>query len=546
MLKNKMKKCIYNIIFWISRFITLFIFGICFTAVLNAKYIFLETFFSKIMFFSLYISWYIADFIYKISKIVRPFSILKFSLFTDPDAITPKYSIYKLFCVNSQNIDILIYTFILILLIYFIIKHILKLKDKQLILSIILLIFLIYLSTYFITGNCNFLLTSFVSPIIFIIIYILNLYIPLKIQNIIIAFPVIGELFSINNVILFITKKQQKEVFVLIVSIIVSNVVFIFMPYYNNGPFNTLVSDSAAYNITVDNKQNRLIMSTNPILLVDGSTSKSLELKTDIQLYQDVLANWEKEEIYIYSVNDGIFYVMDINTGEEKAKIKIVDFDAIKNDKIFARCIYNSKTDVILIVFESKFGTFLIDLKKMQIIQHYKTWEPNDCILYNKFRNSYILTYFQCQYELQEINLENNSIKDIVVGSEQGYAAISEQNKEIYIAFHQQGQIYVYDAETMDFKRKIKSNYTVKDITYDEDLNVLIAPSYFLGYIDIFLMDGSDKLILRQFAGYDLREARFDTKKENLYVCSRNWVSKIPINIKELIKKNHNVKENNL
>jgi hypothetical protein len=59
-------------------------------------------------------------------------------------------------------------------------------------------------------------------------------------------------------------------------------------------------------------------------------------------------------------------------------------------------------------------------------------------------------------------------------------------------------------------------------------------------------MDGSDKLILRQFAGYDLREARFDTKKENLYVCSRNWVSKIPINIKELIKKNQNVKENNL
>ena len=78
----------------------------------------------------------------------------------------------------------------------------------------------------------------------------------------------------------------------------------------------------------------------------------------------------------------------------------------------------------------------------------------------------------------------------------------------------------------MKLKRKMKTNYTVKAITYDEELNILIAPSYFTGYVDIFLMDGTDKLLTREFVGYELREGYFDPKKENLYVCSMNGLYK--------------------
>ena len=93
----------------------------------------------------------------------------------------------------------------------------------------------------------------------------------------------------------------------------------------------------------------------------------------------------------------------------------------------------------------------------------------------------------------------------------------------------------------MKLKRKIKSNFTVKDITYDEELNILIAPSYFTGYVDIFLMDGTDKLLTREFVGYELREGYFDHKKENLYVCSMNGLYKKKIDIKNLIAENSNV-----
>ena len=148
----------------------------------------------------------------------------------------------------------------------------------------------------------------------------------------------------------------------------------------------------------------------------------------------------------------------------------------------------------------------------------------------------------QVSYQVPESAVKER-LRKIKADKYQGYLAISERNREIYIAFHQQGKIGVYDAETVKLKRKIKSNYTVKNITYDEELNILIAPSYFTGYVDIFLMDGSDKLLVREFVGYALREGYFDSQKENLYVCSENGLYKKKIDIKKLIEQNSNNKQ---
>ena len=537
---------LYNIIFWVSRTITISIFGICFFAVLNAKYIFSELFFSKILESSFHFSIVIHKF-FDIST--NPLILLKHSLFLGPNVDTKynifgfKYNMFKLFCSNSQNIDILIYAFISILLIYFAIKYIFK--NKKLIFAVFLEVFSVYFFIYFFTNNLNFLLLSLISPIIFITLYFFNLYFPFK--KILILFPVIGEIFCINSVILFITKKQQKEIVVLIISIIISSIIYIFIPYYNNNFKNLVIKNNSIYNIIFDNKQDRFITSSNPIFLVNSINNKGQAIKTKFDLYQDIAVNWAREELYIYDIRNGIFHIIDINTKKEKAKIKMLNFEDIKDRTVLTRFSYYAEKNILLIVFESKFGAFLIDLDNLKIVERYdKIFSPNDSAIYNKFRNSFILTYFQCSDTIQEISLKNNSINNMIVGSEQGYIAISERNKEVYIAFHQQGRIGVYDAETMELKRKIKSNYTVKDITYDEELNVLIAPSYFTGYIDIFLMDGSDKLLTRNFVGYELREARFDNKKENLYVCSHNGLYKIPINIKELIKKYKSVSHETL
>jgi hypothetical protein len=159
----------------------------------------------------------------------------------------------------------------------------------------------------------------------------------------------------------------------------------------------------------------------------------------------------------------------------------------------------------------------------------------NDGIIYNKYRKNFLISFYKNSSFLQEIDIENCKVNNIKADSHQGFIAISGKNKEIYVAFHQNGRIGVYDAETLVLKRKIKTNFMVKHITYDEDLNILIAPSYFTGYVDIFLMDGSDRLLYRGFVGYELREGSFDKKKENLYVCSMKGVYRKKINIKEII-----------
>ena len=161
-----------------------------------------------------------------------------------------------------------------------------------------------------------------------------------------------------------------------------------------------------------------------------------------------------------------------------------------------------------------------------------------DGVIYNKYRDCFLVSFYDDNEFLQEIDIKNKKIRKIKADKYQGYIAISERNKEIYITYYLQGRIGVYDAQTMRLKRKIKSEYITKNIRYDEELNILIAPSYFTGYVDIFLMDGSDKLLTREFVGYELRDVCFDSKKENLYVCSINGLYKKQIDIKKLINKN--------
>lgn len=541
---DNIKHYLYNTAFWISRFITISVFGICLFAVLNAKYVFSEFFFSKLLQSSFTFSAIIHKF-FDISN--NPLVLLKLSLFPGPNIDTQydifgiKYGIYKLFCSNSQNIDILIYAFIFIILTYCVIKYILRNKKQHYItISVILTIFSIYFCVYFYTNNLNFLYLSIISPLIFILIYLINLYLPFK--DAVMLCPILGEILCIDNIISFISKSKtkQKEVFILTVCIMVLSIIYIFMPYNNDNTGNLVIKNNDIYNICVDDNQDRFIVSSHPVILFDSINDKGYKIKTNFNRYQDVSVNWSKEELYVYGSNEGILYVIDINTKKEKASIKILTSDDLKRAALLPRSVYDDKNNKLLIIFESDFGANMIDLNSLQKIRTYDVLSPNDNGIYNKFRNAFVLTYFQVFDMIQELNPDSNSVNNIVVGSEQGYIAISEQNKEVYIAFHQQGRIGVYDAETMELKRKIKSNYTVKDITYDEDLNILIAPSYFTGYVDIFLMDGNDKLLVRKFVGYELREAKFDTKKENLYICSANGLYKVPINIKELIKKYKN------
>ena len=526
---------LYNIIFWISRIVTISIFGICFFAVLNAKYLISEKFFSYIM----KLVYNISAFLNGILHINTDYIKYIFSLYTDPSPFRithlSKYYIYRSFSINSQYIDILLICFVLIVIIFLLCIVLFKKYDvkykyyKFLIISM----FFVYIIFSCFIQNINFFILLIISLATFILINLVHKY---RLNNkIIILFPIITEIFYFDEILKKISFKQYfnnslKTIYLLIISLVISNIIYILFYFHNNYFFKPIIYLDT-YNLCIDKKNNKIMISSNPIYVIDNNNEYFLKEKYgDIQ---DISFNSIKNEIYVYDFNIAKLYTLDSNTYE---KINIMNIGT----EFFARLYCDEQNYNLSVVFENiDCYTLLIDIKENIIKKKYYTESSNEFIFYNKFRDSYILSFHQKHNFVQEIKRDGNDVKNIPMESEQGYIAISEQNKEIYIAFHQQGRIGVYDAETMELKRKIKSNYTVKDITYDEELNVLIAPSYFAGYVDIFLMDGSDKLLKRKFVGYELREARFDTKKENLYVCSRNGLYKIPINIKKLIKESH-------
>ena len=47
--------------------------------------------------------------------------------------------------------------------------------------------------------------------------------------------------------------------------------------------------------------------------LVGFSNKKELEFNTNINSYQDIQINWTKQEMYIYDIEAGFFYIIDIN-----------------------------------------------------------------------------------------------------------------------------------------------------------------------------------------------------------------------------------------
>lgn len=146
-------------------------------------------------------------------------------------------------------------------------------------------------------------------------------------------------------------------------------------------------------------------------------------------------------------------------------------------------------------------------MNTLNIIRQVNIPKESDDLIFNKIDKSYVISFWLdtpffivCPVDYRE------KIKKIICPIFQGELCYSDINKEIYIAFHEQGQIYVYDANTYNLKRKTKVRYGAKNISYDEHRNVLVTASYFTGYVDILLMDGSDKIIYSKFVDFNLRQ----------------------------------------
>lgn len=508
----------YKVIFYSSRIITLIVLVFLLACFINAQYMIAENLFPY--FYSFFvpsnpdISWFINAI--KLYIILWEF-LFVFFVYNTYVSLYVCVSIFIAFasCIFFKNIfNRAIINILFFLLIYF---------------TLVFRAVFDFQWTYFI-----FLITSYM-----LMIYI-NLYV--KSENKLIKFfqliPIVADVFLIKHVLHMITKK-----FILFKQII-------FFTMANAVLFVILIGQINLYKIL--NLKNTLILpgdfynlnhfkNENIIISNDKSKREVITYNLDNNqitkhpiickgTFDGAVYNIDRNEYYFYDEVSGIFTVLD-NKFQIKNKKQIA---SATNELYSGHRIIFDNNNIILILEKGRM--FNLDITNLNIIGIFNIPDRSDYAEINKFRNSYIITFWLKKDYLLEYSVDSKRFNKIQAPVMQGYVQISNRNKEVYVAYHQKGQIYVYDAINYKLKRKIKTNYTVKNIRYDEDLDILIAPSYMKGNIDIFLMDGSDKLIWRGFAGYILRDAIFDVYKKNLIIASQYGLYKIHIDIKEIIK----------
>ena len=519
-------KYLYNTIFWISRIFSISVFGTCLCIALHTKYIFYEQCTKLfVIIFEILDKFTDSIFLWIMKTFIGHMTNLKFDI---------TFPIFVNLIINSKSIDLLLITLAVILILGIIIAKFIE-KEYQYSFIVGIINFIVYLTMYLIYESHIMIVLAISTPIIFALIILLNKICPS--QKIIALIPIIGEIFCTKKIINHMFNKISKKninISLLIVALVISNTICFLFLHKADNDFENRIMENWTYSIRT--YQDKMIISGDGELIVIDKNSNINHIKDDIFFLEDFVVDKNKQQIYICYIVENSLLVLDANTLNIIKEINTLDYYQT------TRICCNNDFSKIIFIMESKKISVLIDLNTYNI-KYIKGVSPfRDGLIYNKYRNCFLISFHDENSFLQEIDIENKKIRKIKADKDQGYIAISEPNKEIYVAFHQQGRIGVYDAQTMKLKRKIKSNYTVKDITYDEELNILIAPSYFTGYVDIFLMDGSDTLLTREFVGYELREGCFDPKKENLYVCSMNGLYRKKIDIKKLIEEHSNNK----
>lgn len=454
---------------------------------------------------------------------------------------------------NSQDIYYYILIFSIVNFIFFLFCCLIKNNKNIYYIDIFLSLFLYGFFYYFIISK-NSIILLITLILIFINILFLVLQIKINIPKIFFYIPYLSDIFLSFN--LYNVNIKLKKYIIFVNTLILLNFIFLLFPieiYCNN-----MLSREPMFgieNITNKSKIIAKVYEKERILVVD----KNFNINTYdfFKLSQDIIYNSKKEEIYVYAPENGNFYVLDSNNLRIKKMKNIWDVNYKINPCPKERIAFDNQSNTILIILEFD-GFILLDQDSLEIkykkeildknrFNDYSCFVSNDLtiafgktsyddVVFNKYRNSYIITSWFFNDKLIEFNLKDYSINYIDAYVHQGGICISDQNKEVYIAFYMKNFIGVYDAETMKLKRKIRTLYTAKNIMYDKDLNVLIAPGYHSRTIDIFLMDGSDKLLVRKKINiFGIRDVKFDTTKKFLYISSKVGLCVEEINIKQLI-----------
>ncbi len=439
--------------------------------------------------------------------------------------------IFSIICYLIKNLWI---PLLFLILNFFVIKLFLQFNKKFK--SLLLSLFFVIASFLLFTNNFIFIMfskTIFVYVIFFIINYILSdESITIKILK---SIPVINIIcLPFHTFKIYI---KNNNFIICFCSLIMLSWCFILLFSFNSEEYRSFFSQysnvisKSIYNIQFDGESSIFTMNYNEIQKLNSENLNILKDMHSKNYREDIKVNCEKNEIYAYinsvdnTINKLVVFDNDLNIKKEKnlqyQGAERIDFD--------------NKTNTICLCLDHSRKVLIFDMESLDIIATKEIEEDfNDFVLFNFEDDSYILSFCaNYPYFVVIPTDQRKIIKRYKCLKNQGYMALSKRNKELYIAFHQQGLIGVYDLKTYKLKRYIQTQYSVKCIYYNEEYNVLFAPGYFTGYMDIFLMNDKEQLLKTMFVGFFPRQPLYVNNK--ILIPSHLGLRKYDLNLKELV-----------
>lgn len=318
------------------------------------------------------------------------------------------------------------------------------------------------------------------------------------------------------------------KILIFILPFITATFCLTFLPYTNTlhalttlaKKSNKLIMSGAFYNI---NNGNGTILTSlqTEILLIKNNRGQSIFKSNNNIIFdiQTILFNNKKNEYYYYEHPNYKFYILD-GTDFKLKKYFLLPPISDNEDGLCERMILDDSNQNIALIQENG-GFYIINTDSFEIKYKQNLLFGNDSIIYNFCRMEFLMSFWNEYGKIPVYSLKDKKMYYLNSHIFQGNLAISKRNKEIYLSLPQRGHVYVYDAETYKFKYKIKTLYMAKSLYFIEEKNILIVLSYNSGYIDIFLMGNTPKLLERQFIGaYRLRDAKVAQDNKTLYITS--------------------------
>lgn len=280
--------------------------------------------------------------------------------------------------------------------------------------------------------------------------------------------------------------------------------------------------------LELDLNNNTLFVSghnTNHILAYDLSNLNQppRESIPSTSYTQSFAFNPHNQEIYYYDQSTSKMVILDSNTLEFKESYKIpplspgdvwVAWDKHTSQIIIASEANNPRRDIPLILVDRQSGKFDQSLEQTSNI----LLDPDRPILY--------LAHFRLTNELRIFDLlKGRVIKSITTDTRSNRMALDPNRNELLIASPYKSAVLRYDKDTLEYKGKIKTMFSVRSLALDSARDLLLTGGLLTNVIDIIDLN-SYRRIDRIYIGPWARTIVLDSENGDAYATTIEKVVK--------------------